>query len=235
MNEIIAPLYGRVSSKPQEDNYSLDTQIDSCMAYAKRLGFNLYRPEPFVDVITGKTLERPALDAIIELAKAGKINAVIAHTQDRFARAEAHDVWNLTLRLLEYGVTVHAVDTGPLITSTSFVNAIPMLIKAEAAQMEAQKIGERTMRGRMARAASGKICAPFPRYGWDWNEKRDNWVINVEESQVITQIFSWYFNGNERGESMGVYKIANQLSEMRIPTKRDKMQGKQKGVKRRAR
>jgi site-specific DNA recombinase len=228
-------LYCRVSSEKQKDNYSLDTQEQGCRAYAQRLGFVLYRDVPFVDSVTGATLERPALDEVIELARTGKIGSVVAYVQDRFARADALDVWLLTVRLLEWGVIVHACDTGPLIESKDFMSALPMLVRAESAKNERERIKKRTMDGRKARAADGKICAPFPKYGWDWNADRSNWLVNAEEAAVITQIFDWYLNGDERGDGMGVYKIANRLSEMRIPTKRDKMQGKQKSLKRRAR
>lgn len=190
MNKPIAALYCRVSSRAQEDNYSLDSQLAGNQQYAQRLGFDVPF-DPFVDVLTGTTLERPALDRIIELARAGKINAVVAYVQDRFARADALDVWNLTMQLFEMGVTVHAVDSGPLIQAPGLLAALPMLVKAVAARAESQKIGERTMRGRKARAAAGKIAVPFAKFGYSLTEDRTNYTINEEEAKVVVQIFDW--------------------------------------------
>src|SRR5882724_8767531 len=139
--------YIRVSSEKQKDNYSLETQAEGCRAYGNRLGFVQYQDEPFVDVITAATHDRPQLDEIIELARTGEIGTLTCYVQDRLSRGDPLDVWLLTVQLLEWGVIVHAADTGPLITSKDFMNALPMLVRAEGAKTERERIKKRTMDG----------------------------------------------------------------------------------------
>ena len=79
--------YLRVSTEGQlgEDRFGLAAQRETIEAYARREGISIdeYRTD---EAITGATLDRPALQQILDEAAQGKIQKVIVAKLDRLAR-----------------------------------------------------------------------------------------------------------------------------------------------------
>jgi site-specific DNA recombinase len=68
--------------------------------------------------------------------------------------------------------------------------------KAFAAELEREKIAERTQRGRHARVASGKpLVSPKPAYGYHWNGDKSGYVLDPETAPVVRLIFEWALAG----------------------------------------
>ncbi len=60
----------------------------------------------------------------------------------------------------------------------------------QLAKFERAKITQRTRRGKLRRAREGKVIPTHsPDYGFEYNDARDNYVVNEEEMRVVRRVF----------------------------------------------
>ena len=87
-----AAIYIRVSSKKQEDGYSLEFQQEKCLAFIEEQGHVIaVEKHIFVDVHTGaEYLERPGLKAMREAAHHREFDILVMYDLTRFARDRIH-------------------------------------------------------------------------------------------------------------------------------------------------
>src|SRR5437016_1647812 len=84
-----ALIYCRVSTKGQEDNESLKTQMEACISHAESLGFKIGRVT--IEVDSGADLwDRPLLSRDRVDLKSGQFQALICYAIDRLSRDIAH-------------------------------------------------------------------------------------------------------------------------------------------------
>ena len=146
-------LYPRVSGHEQEDNYSIPEQIDRMKKYCESKDWMVYKI--YTDsVYSGADMDRPGLQSMIKDCEAGKIDMVLVYKLDRLSRSQKD-----TLFLIEDVFEKHNVGftsmTENFDTSTPHGKFI-IGILAVFAQLEREKIRERTTLGKKARAAEGK-------------------------------------------------------------------------------
>lgn len=146
-------LYPRVSGHEQEDNYSIPEQIERMKKYCEARDWLVYKI--YTDSVqSGADMERPGLQSMIKDCEAGKFDMVLVYKLDRLSRSQKD-----TLYLIEDVFEKHDVGftsmTENFDTSTPFGKAI-LGVLAVFAQLERDKIKERTMMGKKARAAEGK-------------------------------------------------------------------------------
>ena len=140
-------VYSRVSTDAQErDGTSLDTQERACVEYAESHGMLVV--ERIRDTASGFTLDRPGIERVRQLLRQGVVDVVLAYAVDRLSRNQNHngvlfeDVEQAGARL-EF-VTENFEDTAMgrfILAARSFI-----------AEVEREKITERTMRGKLERA-----------------------------------------------------------------------------------
>ncbi len=75
----------RVSTEKQEEEKTIESQIDELREICKREGYEIVR-EYIDDGWSGETLARPALDKLRDDASKGIFDAVYIHSPDRLAR-----------------------------------------------------------------------------------------------------------------------------------------------------
>jgi len=146
-------LYPRVSGHEQEDNYSIPEQIDRMKKYCESRDWMVYKI--YTDSVqTGATMDRPGLQSMIKDIENGKIDMVLVYKLDRLSRSQKD-----TLYLIEDVFDKHDVGftsmTENFDTSSPFGKAV-LGVLAVFAQLERDKITERTTMGKKARAAEGK-------------------------------------------------------------------------------
>ena len=154
-------VYCRVSTSGQEDNHSLDTQEDACRTWAAKHALPVASITR--EVGSGSDRKRPQLDALIATLLPGDV--VLAYALDRFSR-----------RQIDTAVLVDAIEAAgaalELVTEDFEQTATGIFLrgaKAFAAELEHEKIAERTQRGRRQRLATGKPLPSFkPPYGYLW-------------------------------------------------------------------
>jgi site-specific DNA recombinase len=76
--------YIRVSTEDQGDRYGPDAQRHTCRELAKQRGLTIN--EEIQDQISGTVLQRPGLDQLRELVRAGSVEAVVVYAADRLSR-----------------------------------------------------------------------------------------------------------------------------------------------------
>ena len=90
-----AIIYARVSTDEQaESGTSIDNQVQKSLEYALAQGMQVVGT--FKDDITGKTLDRPALNQVRAMLRAGQADSLIVYKTNRLDRSE----WGINLLLL---------------------------------------------------------------------------------------------------------------------------------------
>ncbi len=185
-----AAIYARVSTDVQEsDGTSLDSQVENCANFA--LANNIGVVETFREVFTGSLYrERPLLTKTREMARKGEIDCIIINTFDRLSRNQTH-LAVLIDEMTHLGIEIVCVKEKFDDTAQGQFMRSAM---AFVAQVEREKIAERTDTGRRKRISEGKIMPGWkPRYGYRWEgEKKERFAINEFEAAVINKVFRLY-------------------------------------------
>ncbi len=189
----IVDIYCRVSTDDQEDNTSLEGQEADARAYCTEQGFIVGMVHK--EVFTGfKYRERKKLSEMRERYREGKVQGVVVRTLDRLSRAQAHV--SILLEEMDYhGVTLYSVKE---VIDNTPMGKFSRMVLAHFAEMEREKILDRTTTGRVNKAKEGKIVSgrKLP-YGWKWNDEaaKDVVVLDEEKAAVLRQVAAEYANG----------------------------------------
>ena len=211
-----AAIYCRVSTDNQEtEGTSLQTQLEACREYCQGKGYEVaYR---FSEAYSGLTLERLKLNELRELVRAGSIDVMVVYCLDRLSRDPTHGVI-LQEELEKRHVTLEAVTED---VDNSELGKLISYIRGFASKLEAEKIKERTGRGRKAKARQGKVfTGGYSKiYGYDYIKISDanggRRVINENEANTVRQMYQWLVN-----DGLSTTGITDRLRALNIPTKR---------------
>lgn len=179
-----AAIYCRVSTENQEmDGTSLDTQREACLKYCQE--HDLTVTNQFRETYSGLTIERPELDRLRQLIRNQEINVVIVYSLDRLTRDPNHGVI-LRQERERYDVTLEAVTET---VDSSKIGQLIEYIYGYAANLEAEKIRERTQRGIRSRVFDKKKPVTYRRapYGYSWDQDNNQLVpdSNYDTAKLI--------------------------------------------------
>jgi site-specific DNA recombinase len=208
-----AIVYTRVSTDAQErDGTSLETQVRACLDYAAAAGWSVVATVR--DAASGFSLERPGMTRVRDGMRLGEFDVVLAYAVDRLSRHQNHigvlfdeaEGWGVKFEF----VTERFEDTA--------IGRFILAARAFTAEVEREKIAERTMRGKAERARAGKIPQATGKgiYGYRYNPATGRREIDHEQAEVVRLVFERFASG------ASVVGIADFLNERSIPT----MQGK---------
>lgn len=203
-----AAIYSRVSTKAQaEDGTSLASQEASCRKLAKQRGFVV--TDVFREDWPGDSLDRPQLREVRAAVAGRRYDALICHATDRLARNPIH-IAIIAEECDKAGVALLFV-TEPLDNSAE--GQLIRYVRGFAAQVEREKIRERTVRGKQARAASGRLPQGTGRgaYGYRYDPVRGVREVHDEEAAVVRRIFRCIADGAT------CHAVAVQLNRDEIP------------------
>jgi site-specific DNA recombinase len=158
-----AVVYSRVSTDAQErDGTSLDTQERASIEFAQKAGWHVI--ESIRDTASGYSLERPGMDRVRGLMRQGAVDVLVAYAVDRLARNQT----KLAVLLNDAEEAGAALECVTEKVEDSPLGKLVMTLRAFAAEVEREKIVERTTRGKLERARSGKIPQAMGRgtYGY---------------------------------------------------------------------
>lgn len=214
-DDMYAAIYARVSSEDQAKGYSLPTQVEECLALAKREGYTVPEGYIFQEDITGTILDgRPELRKVRELARSGAVAAVIVHDPDRLARKLGYQIL-LDEEAEKAGVKLLFVlhQREGSAEGTLFFH-----MRGALAEYERAKIMERIGRGMVGRAKAGYPSGGTVPFGYQriLEKHKGGWEIVEEEAAIVRRIFDMCLQG------MTTRGIAKQLTEERVPTKKDR-------------
>ncbi len=208
-----AAIYCRVSTDNQEtEGTSLQTQLEACRNYCHDKDHNVsYR---FSEAYSGLTLERPKLGELRELVRNGQVDVIVVYCLDRLSRDPTHGVI-LTQELEKHSVTLEAVTET---VDSSELGKLISYIRGFASKLEAEKIRERTMRGRKARAEKGKIPGNMGKsFGFCYvpgkGEGEGIRYLNEDEAKWIQKWKDWLLY-----EDASLNEITRRMRGLAIPT-----------------
>ena len=182
-------IYSRVSTDAQErDGTSLDTQERACKALAAERGWRVVRC--IRDAASGSSLERPGIEELRALLRRGEVDMVVAYAVDRLSRNQNHigvlfDDFERAAARMEF-VTERFEDTA--------VGRFILAARAFIADVEREKIAERTMRGKAERARSGRIPQGTGAgcFGYTYNRSTGHREVEAFQAAAVRQIFEHY-------------------------------------------
>jgi len=209
-----AASYFRVSTDNQEaEGTSLQTQLEACREYCRSKGYEVIHQ--LSEAYSGLALDRPKLNELREMVRSGEIDVLVVYSLDRLSRDPTHGVI-LTQELEKHGVKLEAVTED---VDNSELGKLISYIRGFASKLEAEKIRERTLRGRRARAREGRMSGGFhTTYGYDYikvsQKNGGRRVINETEAKWVRDMYSWLVD-----EGLSTNAITYRLRALNIPSK----------------
>jgi site-specific DNA recombinase len=211
-----AAIYVRVSTKRQgERGESLPEQIIACRAHADKHGYTVIG-EPFEDMYTGNSLDRPALDELREFVKRERINVVVVYSMDRLSRTEHYQ------KLIKYEFASRYNTRIEYATQTfedSPTGRFSETVISAAAELERELIRLRTNRDKRAKARKGAIItgdrAPYG-YIVIRNSTTGYLELHIDEQArvIIVMIYDWYTSDLH----CTIRDVRDRLEQMSIPS-----------------
>lgn len=215
-----AVTYARVSSDDRgKDGRNLNGQLEMCREYAFQKRYQLVAEMAEDDRgAPGASFELEKLGKILEMAKERSFDVLIVRELDRLSRNLAKQLI-VEEELKRAGVKIEYVLSE---YEDSPEGNLMKHVRAVVAEYERTKINERIQRGKRLKVKSGSVMLGLnrPPYGYRVIQNGNTWQLEIveEEAEIIRLMFDWYLNGDENNTIMTLYKIAERLTQMKIPT-----------------
>ncbi len=206
-------IYARVSTSKQEQEQTIESQLECLKEYIKNEGLKLDEKHVYIDEgYSGTRLERPGLDALRDGAVASEFQKVVIYSPDRLARRYAYQVIVIE-ELNKCGCEVIFLQR-PI--SDDPEEKLLLQMQGIIAEYERAKIIERTRRGKLYNARQGHFLMwGTPPYGYRYQivsgEQPGHAIIHEEEAELVKQIFHWCAE-----EGISSYKIVERLNRIGI-------------------
>ena len=207
-------VYARVSTDEQaEGNYSsIESQIDICKHYIEiQKEKNWKYAGKYVDPgVSGKNLERPAMQQLISDIKSNKIDVIIVYKIERLVRSirDFYALWDLF-----EANNVTFVSATQQFDSSNAMGKLMLNILLSFAQFERENTAEKTRDKMKARARLGLWHGGWMPYGYDYNKETKKLTINKKETSAVKKIYSLYLEEKKPSQ------IANSLNNKGLRTK----------------
>jgi site-specific DNA recombinase len=204
MTQLRAVIYARYSSDLQREA-SIEDQNEVCRRYIASMGWTLVNT--FADpAMSGASRHRPAYQALIVAARAGKFDVVVCEAIDRLGRRLA-DTADLQDTLSFLGIRLYTPSLGE-------ITALHVGIMGMMAQLTLKDIADKTKRGQLGRVRQGKMPSGLA-YGYRITEQKGedggHREIEPEQARIINRIFAEYAGGK------APEKIARDLNAEHVP------------------
>jgi site-specific DNA recombinase len=209
-----AALYARVSTRRQEKEATIESQLAQLLSYAREKGYTLADEHQFVDqAVSGKYLARPGLDRLRDAAMLGAFEVLLCLSPDRLARSLGAQ--QVVLDELERaGIDIVFLNQ-PLLGDSPQAQLL-LNIQGAFAEYERLVISERMRRGRLYRLRQGQSVPHQVPYGYRYQaggrRQAGRWVVIPEQAAVVEQMFVWYTQ-----EPITLGDLTRRLNERHIP------------------
>ena len=203
----ITPLYERLSRDDElsGESFSIQNQKSMLEDYARRNGFP--NPTHFTDDgISGTRFDRPGFTAMMEEVEAGRVEAIIVKDMSRLGR-DYLKVGQVMEILRQRGVRLIAINDG--VDSSKGDNDFTPFLNIMY-EFYARDTSRKIKSVFKAKGMSGKHLTGTVIYGYLWDEKRENWLVDEDAAAVVRRIFAMTIEG------YGPYQIATRLSQEKI-------------------
>lgn len=202
--------YIRVSTERQVEGYSIDGQITQIEQYCQFNGYEL------VDIyadrgISGKSMNRPELQRMLNDAKNGKLDCVMVYKTNRLAR-NTSDLLTIVEELHRQNVEFFSLSERMEVKNST--GKLMLQILASFSEFERNTILENIYTGQHQRALEGYYQGNLPLGYNNIPDNKKELMINQHEANIVKYIFESYAKGH------GYRKIANALNHKGYVTKK---------------
>ncbi len=188
-----AALYARVSTGRQENEQTIESQLDEVKKRITADGNVLLPNNIFIDDgWSGEMIARPSLDLMRDAAKEGRFNAIYVYDRGRLSRTFAHQeiiIEELADRDIKF-ISLHDVQ------ADSPETRVLQSMQGVFHEYERVKIAERMRRGKLYKAKNGVIINGEPLYGYKFirsgPKEPVRCVINDDEAKAVRLMWNWF-------------------------------------------
>jgi site-specific DNA recombinase len=187
-------LYARVSTEMQaEEGFSIEAQLNEMRAYAAQRGWRVVAE--FVDAgISGSTMDRPGLRALLEAAQAHQFDVVLVHELSRLSRS-VFDTFEIFEQLGQAQVGFASVRE-PQFNLLDPHGRFFLTMIASINQYYLDMLRLHTQKSKRERARQGLYNASVAPYGYRHvGDARTPPVVVEEEAKVVRRVFEMYATG----------------------------------------
>lgn len=195
-------IYIRVSTKLQEDRYSLNAQTTELTRYAQSQGWNIV--DIFKDVDSGTKLKKDGLEAMLDHVEDGKIDVVLCIEQDRLSRLDTIK-WEYLKGMLRDN-HVKIAEPGNIVDLSNEDDEFISDLKNLLAQRSRRDLLRKMMRGKRQKTREGKVWGKQPEE-YHYNKDTEALTINEKRSWLIPYIDDLYIE-----KRLGATAIAKELN-----------------------
>ena len=207
-----AVLYARYSSDLQSER-SIDDQIRLCRERAERDGMTVSQVFTDYAISGGNLSNRPGMLSLMQAAKTGDFEVVIAEALDRISR-DQEDIAGIFKRLSHADVRIITLSEGE-------INELHIGFKGTMNALFLKDLADKTRRGQRGRVEAGKIPGGNS-YGYkivrrildDGSVSTGEREIDLDQAAVVGRIFREYAGG------LAPRRIAGRLNAEGIPSPR---------------
>ena len=201
-------LYARYSSDNQRDA-SIENQLRLCRERAEREGWQIV--DSYSDrSLSGASLIRPGIQALMQDAQAGRFNLVLSESLDRISR-DQEDIAGVYKRLTFAGIQMVTLSEGD-------ISELHIGLKGTMGALYLKDLAEKTRRGLRGRVEDGKSGGGnsygykvVRKTGADGEAERGERKIDPVEAAVVRRIFTDYAAGKSPRQ------IAHELNAEGVP------------------
>ncbi|MDW4050693.1 recombinase family protein [Staphylococcus saprophyticus] len=210
MKKKLVGVYIRVSTERQVEGYSIEGQITQIEQYCQFNGYEL------VDIyadrgISGKSMNRPELQRMLNDAKNGKLDCVMVYKTNRLAR-NTSDLLTIVEELHRQNVEFFSLSERMEVKNST--GKLMLQILASFSEFERNTILENIYTGQYQRALEGYYQGNLPLGYNNIPDNKKELMINQHEANIVKYIFESYAKGH------GYRKIANALNHKGYVTKK---------------
>lgn len=180
-------IYARTSSSSQRFGYSIDQQVERCWEQCETAGWTVRYV--FVDEAeSGRDMERPKFQTMLDRARQGHIDVVMFWKLDRFCRSLA-DLVHTEEQLNQWDVALQSVTE--YIDTTTAVGRFNFRNLASAAELESDLTSQRAKMGLYGLAQEHKWPNDHPPLGYE-KVSDGTLYVNEKEAKLVRRIFRLY-------------------------------------------
>lgn len=202
--------YCRVSTDSDDQLVSLRAQKSHYETYIKANPEWDYAGLYYDEGISGTKKEnRSDLLRLLSDCETGMIDLIITKSVSRFAR-NTTDCLEMVRKLLDLGVHIYFEKEN--INTGSMESELMLSILSGLAESESVSISENAKWAIQRRFQNGTFKISYPPYGYENIDGQ--MIVNPEQAEVVRYIFAEVLSGK------GTQKIADDLNQRNIPTKR---------------
>jgi site-specific DNA recombinase len=201
-------LYTRISTDEENQPISLHSQRERLEAFCHaQEGWRIVAHKQ--DQATGTKLDRPGLQAALDLARSGAIDLLLVYRVDRLSR-KVRQLAQLAEELDTCGVVLRSA-TEPFDTGSA-AGRMMLQMLAVFAEFEHATIVDRISAGIERRAKAGRWFGGRPPFGYLFSNEERALVAGPVKAPVVRRVFDLYVR-----QRLGTRTIAQQLRDEGAP------------------